>query len=159
MSANVQMTGKEATVVYTDLDTGRILGFGVENAPPPRTVRGLKWKSETIIHARDLDRWADKYRAQYIRDAEVQSVMKLEQERDFRKAMRDAVLDRNRHLDAFNQSVNLKMLAEQDRVYEAILTSRRRAEVCIAAEKYEAGGNEARVALDSPFIKDANAHS
>ena len=31
-SQNVQLTGKERTVVYKDLDSGRILSFGIEGA-------------------------------------------------------------------------------------------------------------------------------
>jgi hypothetical protein len=146
---NVQLTGKEKTVVYRDLDSGRILCFGVEGAPPMGLPRNIRYEAITVLHAHDLDRFMDQYRAQHIRDEETTAINKLEREKGFRKAVRDAVVARNRHLDKWNQDVNLRMLDAQDKMYDRVLTARMRAVPRLAAEMYDAGGDETRIVKDA----------
>ena len=151
---NVQLCGKERTVVYRDLDSSRILGFGIEGAPPINCPEGIRYEMITVLHARDLDRFMDQYREQHIRDEEQAAVKKLERERGFRKANRDAILARNSQLDPFNRAVNLRMLDAQDRMYEETLSRRLKAIPRLAAEMYEAGGDETRIVKDA--LKGSN---
>jgi hypothetical protein len=153
---NVQLTGGEKTVVYQDLDTKRILCFGIEGAAPV-VPPGTRYRSEVLLHARDIERWSKRYQIQCAEDREQATVRRLEAERPFRKAVRDAIVERNSGLDQWNQAINLRMLDAQDTMYERILESRRRAEVCIVAEKYEATSDSVKVALDSPHIRPNNA--
>ena len=90
----------------------------------------------------------DQYRQQHIEDEERAAVSKLERERGFRKAVRDAVIARNAHLDPFNRDVNLRMLDAQDKLYERILSRRMRAIPQLAAERYEEGGDQTRIVRD-----------
>ena len=147
-SANVQLTGKERTVVYRELGTGRILSFGIEGAPPLHVPPGIRYETIPCLHAWELDRFMDQYRQQHIRDEESAAVEKLERERGFRKSVRDAVIARNAHLDSFNRDVNLRMLDAQDKLYERILSQRMRAIPQLAAERYEQGGDDARIVRD-----------
>ena len=146
--SNVQLTGKERTVVYRELGTGRLLCFGIEGAPPLAVPGGTRYETILCLHASDLDRFMDQYRQQHIEDEERAAVSKLERERGFRKAVRDAVIARNVHLDPFNRDVNLRMLDAQDALYERILSQRLRAIPQLAAERYEQGGDDTRIVKD-----------
>ena len=146
--SNVQLTGKERTCVYRDLDSGRILGFGIDGAPPINCPQGIRYETITVLHARDLDRFMDQYREQHIRDEEQAAVNKLERERGFRQANRDAIIARNAHLDPLNRAINLRMLEAQDRMYEETLSRRRRSIPRLAAEMYEQGGDDGRILKD-----------
>jgi hypothetical protein len=149
MPGNVQLTGRERTVVYRELGTGRILSFGIEGAPPLNVPQGIHYETIPCLHAADLDRFMDQYRRQHIEDEERAAVRKLERERGFRMAVRDAVIARNRHLDPFNRAVNLRLLDAQDKLYDQILTQRLRAVPRLAAEMYEQGGDETRIVKDA----------
>jgi hypothetical protein len=147
--SNVQLTGKELTVVYRDLDGGRILSFGIAGAPPIHVPPGIRYETIPCLHARDLDRFMDQYRQQHIDDEERAAVDKLQRESGFRKSVRDAVIARNVHLDAFNQDVNLRMLDAQDKIYDRILNQRLRAIPRLAAEMYDQGGDDTKIVKDA----------
>lgn len=147
--SNVQLTGQERTCVYREIGTGRILSFGISGAPPLNVPEGIRYETVECLHASYLDRFMDQYRQQHIDDEERAAVRKLERERDFRKSVRDAIVARNRHLDAFNRDVNLRMLDAQDKLYERILTQRLRAIPKLAAEMYEEGGDDSRIVKDA----------
>jgi hypothetical protein len=134
--------------VYRELSSGRILSFGIEGAPPINVPEGMRYETVTCLHASDLDRFMDQYRQQHIDDEERAAVKKLEKERGFRKAVRDAIVARNVHLDAFNRDVNIRMLDAQDTMYERILSQRIRAIPKLAAEMYEQGGDDTRIVAD-----------
>ena len=146
---SVQLAGKERTCVYRELGTGRILSFGVEGAPPLHVPPGIRYETVPCLHAWELDRFMDQYRKQHIEDEERAAVEKLERERGFRKANRDAILARNAHLDQFNRDVNLRLLDAQDKIYERILSQRMRAIPQLAAERYEQGGDDTRIVKDA----------
>lgn len=146
--SNVQLTGRERTCVFRDLDTGRILSFGISGCPPLNVPKSIRYETVDCLHASDLDRFMDQYRQQHIDDEERAAVRKLETEREFRRSVRDAVVARNRHLDPFNRDVNLRMLDAQDKMYERILNSRLRAVPKLAAEMYEQGGDDTRILKD-----------
>lgn len=148
---NVQLTGGEATVVYTDLDTGRILAFGPVGARPV-VPAGTRYQSELLAHASDIERWSRRYQIQCQRDRDEAAVNRLESERPFRAALKSAILERNNQLDPWNRDINLRMIEAQDKLYERILESRRKAEVCIVAEKYTADSDSVKMAMDSPLI-------
>ena len=149
MAENVQLSGKERTVVYRDLDSGRILGFGIDGAPPINAPQGIRYETIVVFHAKDLDRFMDQYREQHIRDEEQAVVAKLKREEGFRKANRDAILARNPGLDPLNQAINLRMLEAQDRLYEQTTSRRLRAIPRLAAEMYEQGGDDTRIVKDA----------
>lgn len=149
MSGNVQLTGKEKTCVFRDIDSGRILAFGISGVPPLNVPSGIRWEAVDCLHASDLDRYMNQYRQQHIDDEEHAAVRKLEREAGFRKANRDAITARNAHLDPWNRDVNLRMLEAQDKIYERILSERIRAVPKLAAEMYEEGGDDGRILKDA----------
>jgi hypothetical protein len=66
-------------------------------------------------------------------------------------------MERNQHLDPWNRDINLRMMDAQDKMYDRILESRRKAEVCIVAEKYDENSDSVKMALDSPLLRPNNA--
>ena len=113
--------------------------FGIVGAPPLHVPPGIRYETIECLHASDLDRFMDQYRQQHIEDEERAAVSKLERERGFRKAVRDAVIARNAHLDARNVAINLRMLDAQDQMYDFTLRQRLRAIPKLAAEIVRAG--------------------
>jgi len=146
---SVQLTGKEKTCVYRDLDSGRILSFGISGCPPLNVPQGIRYETIDCLHASDLDRFMDQYRQQHIDDEERAAVKKLQREAGFRKANRDAIIARNHHLDQFNRDVNIRLLDAQDTIYERILNRRLKAIPRLAAEMYEEGGDSTRIVRDA----------
>lgn len=145
---SVQLTGRERTVVYRDLDSHRLLSFGIEGAPPLHVPPGIRYETIPCLHAHELDRFMDQYRQQHIDDEEQAAVVRLQREAGFRKANRDAVIARNAHLDPRNQAINLRMLDAQDKMYAETLSRRLRAIPRLAAEMYEQGGDQTRIVTD-----------
>jgi hypothetical protein len=152
VSNNVQLAGREVSVVWLDADSKRIIGFAPEGARPV-APSGTRLKCYTLLHASELDRWMKKYREQNNRDREEATVRKLESERPMRDAIRAAVLERNNGLDPWNRDINLSMLRSMDTMYERVLNSRRKQEAVLVAEQYEAGKTSADVAADSPIVR------
>jgi len=146
---NVQLTGKEKTVVYRELGTSRILSFGIDGAPPLHIPPGIRYEAVPCLHARDLDRFMDQYRQQHIDDEERAAVDKLQREAGFRKSVRDAIIARNAHIDARNAAINLRILDLQDKMYAETLSRRLKAIPRLAAEMYEQGGDETRIVKDA----------
>jgi len=149
---NVQLSSREATVVYTDLETKRILGFGPEGFPPV-VPPGTKYGTELLLHASDIERKAQQFREQSLRDRQETALRRLEAERPMRESIKAAVRDRNASLPARQRDINNALLKTMDFYYDTAVESRQRQEVCIAAEKYEATKTSGDVALENPKIE------
>lgn len=154
---NVQLTHRERTQVYIEIDTNRILGFAPENARPmlPKDVR---YKTHVCYFASEIEKYAARYREQCLRDAEESTMRKLESERPFRNALRQAVIDRSNNLDPWNRDVNMALLKVMDHFYERALNARMSVEACIAAEKYEESKKSTDIAMESYAIKKGELH-
>lgn len=146
--SNVQLTGKERSCVYRDLDTGRILSVGIDGYPPLNVPAGIRWEAIPCLHAKDLDRFMDQLRQQHKEDEEQAAVRKLEREREFRKSVRDGIIERNKKVDRWNKDVNLAALNAYDKMYDRILNQRIRAIPKLAGEMYEQGGDDSRILKD-----------
>jgi hypothetical protein len=137
---NVQLKQSERSQVYIDTQTKRILGFGPEGAEPSLTSEQKKHLSvEICYHVADIERYMKKFREQSLHDEEEASLRKLERERPIRKALRDAIVERNGHVSPWNQAVNNALIKSMDYYYEQSVSARQRAEVAMMAERYDAG--------------------
>jgi len=135
--------------VYLDIDTRRILAFSPEHAKP-KLPAGIRWRAETCYSAAAIERYASQYREQCRADEEMTSVRRLEAERPFREAVRDSILERNKHCDPRNVALNNALLRTMDHFYMKALNRRKEAEVAITAELYEEKKLSTEIALDSP---------
>ncbi len=149
---NVQLSASERTVVYTDLDTKRILGFSAEGFPPT-VPPGTRYTSELLLHASDIERKAQQFREQSLRDREETSLRRLEAERPMREALKAAVRDRNASLDARNRDINTALLKAMDTYYDMAVEARMRVEVTVPAEKYEATKHASDITLENKKIQ------
>ena len=146
---SVQLTGKERTCVFRDLDSGRILSFGISGCPPLNVPQGIRYETIVCFHASELDRYMNQYRQQHKDDEEQAAVRKLEREKAFRKSVRDGILARNSQLDRWNAAVNIRVLDTWDREYDRILKQKMEAIPRLVAEMYEEGGDQTRIVKDA----------
>ena len=153
MRRHATLGQNERAQVYYDADSGRVLGFGPDGARPMFPL-GTRYRTETLFHASAIERAAQRYRSQSLRDAEEDTLRILEREAPIRKAIRDAVIERNNHVDERNKALNNAMLKVMDFYYEKARSRRLQVEVAIAAERYEAGKSSIDVALESSYLKE-----
>jgi len=149
---NVQLGEAERCQVYIEAETGRILGFGPEGAKPFLPA-GVKVRSQTCYHAREIEKYAHQYRDQCYRDAEQSTLKALEREAPIRKALRDAIVERNRVVDQRNRDLNNALLKVMDFYYDKAKQTRMKREVTIAAERFEAGKLSTDLAEESVYLK------
>lgn len=135
---NVQLTAKEAVKVYVEVETGRILGFSPEHANLLGRPRYIRYTSILLLHARDIEAWVAKYRIQQERDAEESTLRQIEREAPFRKALRDAIRERSKHVNKFNQALNETLVKLMDRRYDQIMQSKAKPVIQGMAESSEA---------------------
>lgn len=152
MAHNVQLSHSERTVCYRDLETKRILGFGPEGFPPAAPA-GVKYTATVCYSAKAIERFAEEYRSQSLRDREETSLRRLEAERPIRQAIKSALAERNNHLDPKNRDYNNAMLRVMDHFYDTAVEARQKVEVCIAAEKYEASKTSGDITLENSKIQ------
>jgi hypothetical protein len=145
MSRNIQLGDQEKSQVYFDADSGRILGFGPLGARPSIPA-GWRYRTHVCLHAWEIERYAKQYREQMLRDEEQATLRSLEKEAPFRNAIRESILQRNRELessgdpsDRRNIRINEALLKVQDTYYQWAKEARSKAEICVTAEKFEAG--------------------
>jgi hypothetical protein len=130
------------------------LGFAPEGSSP--SVLGVRYEAITLLHAKDIEKWSDRFREQSLRDREETSLRRLEAERPFRQAIKDDIRARNSTLDPWNRAINESLIASMDHFYDSAVEARKRVEVCIAAEKYDATKSAAEVTLENPRILGTN---
>jgi hypothetical protein len=149
--ANVQLPSKERTCVFYELDTRRIFGFAPEFAQfqlPP----GVKWRSEVLFTSREIERWAKKYRDQVVRDEEAKAYNQVMREAPIRAAIRNAILERNKHVNNLNRDLNNAFLRLNEERYQGMIAARAKRETFIAAEAWEEGKDSAEIAMEHPFL-------
>lgn len=147
--SNVQLPSKEAVRVFIEIETDRILGFAPENANLLGAA-GIRWKSYTLLHAAEIERWVKKYRIQQEQDAYEATILTMKREERFRKAIRSAIQQRNQHVNQFNRDLNNTLLRLMDERYDRIMKACLAPVVHGMAEAYDAGKSPADVAMESP---------
>jgi hypothetical protein len=151
---NVQLSEKERTVVFVELDSRRILGFGPELAKPS-FPKGVKYTETVLLSAREIENWVGRYREQQIRDAEETTYRQLEREAPIRAAIRKSLLARNASSDVnnYDRALNNVYVRLMDEKYDAMMKAKAKPEVFGMAEAYEEGVDSERIAMDSPYMR------
>jgi hypothetical protein len=144
----VQLTGDEVTCVWTNMRTGRIMGF----APINCTFPGM-WNCMCIPlhHANEISAWADRYRAQQKADFEERQYAQLTKDDAVRKRIREA-------LRARRNVVGPLQRADIDRGLRFLDTIEQRMkpqapEGALLIERCEATKRKEDIALESPAFK------
>ena len=150
--ANVQLSARESVKVYIETGTKRILGFSPAGCSLLQATPGIRYTSETLSHARDIERWVARYREQQDRDAHEKVLLKVQREARFRKALRSAIEARNQHVSPLNRDLNNTFLRLMDEKYDRMIQTMLHPVTHGVAEAYEAGTTTHEVALDSPYF-------
>jgi hypothetical protein len=147
--ANVQLSERERTAVYIDLDSKRILGFAPENATmviPP----GIRYEVKVLYFAKEIERYVAKFREQQDRDLEEKRYRQVMREAPIRKAIADAIRDRNRHVNQWNRDLNNTFIRLNEERYQKMMSAR--PETFLAAEAWEEKKPSEDVALENPAL-------
>lgn len=141
----VQLTGEEITCVWLSMDTRKILGFAPQNCRLPGMERSL---CIPLMHAHEVDRWANEFRAQQAAEFEEKQYKKFMKDSAVRKAIREK-------LRARMQVVQPKQRADIERglkmldALEARIDSRHQ-QGALLVEMYDSSKRKEDIALESP---------
>lgn len=149
---NVQLSSKEAIKVWIEIATDRILGFTPENAKFLGAA-GIRAKSYTLLHAAEIERYVKKYRVQQEEDAYKATILQIQRESRFRKALASSIRDRNQHVNQFNRDLNNTLMRLNDERYDQMMKAKLRPIVHGFNEAYEAGTTVEEFATDSAYYK------
>jgi hypothetical protein len=148
---NVQLTAKEAVKVFVEIGTGRILGFAPEFSRP--LFSGYRYTEHILLHVRDIEIWIARYRVQQERDAEEATYRQIKRESIFRRSLRSAIEERNKHVNAFNRDLNNVLLRLMEEKYDKLMAAKAKPEIHGMAEASEASKTAADFAVESPMYR------
>ena len=116
-------------------------------------VPGVKFRSELLIHAYEIEAWLNKWRAQVKLEAEVRTEQQAQRESSFRSAIASQIRTRNQSLDPWNRDENNRLLAKMDADYARKQKIQMNPQLYGMAESSEADKSGVEVALESPYFK------
>jgi len=149
MSINVQLTQREAPCVYIEIKTGRILGFG-KGGHVPLFALGTMYRVEHPHNISDIDRYMNQFRRQWRVDQEVKIYNQIAKEKPTRDRIKELIRSRSPHIDAINRAQNEAMIRVMDSRYDQAMASKLRKEVCLTAERWDAGKSGEDIAVSDP---------
>lgn len=123
MPGNAQLGEREHVKVFVELGTRRILGIAPANCKLLGAY-GVKYTEETLVHARDIEMWIARLGEQTRRDAEISTVRQIQRESKFRQAIRAKLLERNKHVNKYNQDLTNAFIKLMDQKYDRMLKAK-----------------------------------
>lgn len=151
MLPNVQITGAELTCVWIDNASGEIAGFAPSGFQHPCT---LGTHPIPLYHAWEADKYYERFRLQEAEKFERKQYEKFMREAPVRKALRDKLKERRRHVGPLQRADidrGLKMLD----ALEAKLVMKQQGAALV--EMYDASKRKEDIALDSPAFQSPAA--
>ena len=149
MSGNVQLTAREAPVVYLEVGTGKVLDFG-KAGQTPLFPKGTLYRTEKLYHVSDIDRYMAQYRAQWRAEQEVKIFNQIQKEKPTRDRIKELIRSRSPHIDARNRAANEVMIRVMDAMYDKANANKLRKEVTLTAERWEASKSQEEIAISDP---------
>ena len=150
---NVQLGEREAVRVFTDADTGRILGMAPASIQVPLLPVAIRWRSEVLSHAWEIEAYLNKWRVQVRQEAVFRTERQAQRDSIFRNAIASAIRSRNQSVNQYNRDENNRLLEKMDADYDAKLKKQMSPQLYGVAESSEATKTGAEIALDSPYFK------
>lgn len=141
------------TVVFVDLDTKRILGFGPAGCAPVFPP-GTRYQVKTPFDTHELEKWVKQFHEEGLRDVEEKTMRQVMREAPQRKAIRDALIARSQHLDPLNRDLNMAMLALMDQRYRTAMDQKSKYETFLMAQAYEESKQGEDIALEHPIFHE-----
>lgn len=120
---NVQLTARESVKVFVEVGSKRILGIAPASCKLLGAY-GVKYTEETLVHARDIEKWISRLGEQTRRDAEISTARQIQREKKFRQAIRDKLLERNKHVNKYNQDLTNAFIRLMDQKYDRMLQAK-----------------------------------
>ena len=146
---NVQLTKREAPVVYLEVGTGKVLDFG-KAGQTPVFPKGTLYRTESLLHVSDIDRYIKQYRDQWRADREVKIFNQIQKEKPTRDRIKELIRSRAPHVDQRNRDQNEAMIRYMDARYDATMAAKLKQEVCLTAERFDATRKEQDIAVSDP---------
>ena len=140
------------TVVYCDLDTKRILGFGPEDMAPTFPP-GTRYETKIPFDALELDKWVDKYAEEMKRDVQEKNYRQYLREKPIRDAIYAKLRERNKTLDPINRDLNNAFMLLQDKHYQEMLTAKDKVEHFLVAQGYDESFSGEDLAMENKRVQ------
>jgi hypothetical protein len=153
---NVQLTAREAPVVYLEVGTGRVLDFG-KKGKIPVFPKGTMYSTESLYHVSDIDRYLKQYREQWRTEQEVKIFNQIQKEKPTRDRIKEMIRSRAPHIDALNRAQNEAMIRVMDSRYEAMMAAKLKKEICLTADRWDATNLEQDIAISDPGFKKVHS--
>jgi hypothetical protein len=147
--SNVQLTAREAPVVYLEVGTGKVLDFGKKGQKPVFPA-GTLYITESLFHVADIDRYMKQYRDQWRAEQEVKIYNQIAREKPTRDRIKELIRGRAPHINAINRDQNEAMIRVMDARYEAAMKGKLRKEICMTADRWDATKLEQDIAISDP---------
>jgi hypothetical protein len=149
MPNNVQLTAREAPVVFIEVGTNRILDFG-KAGQRPVFGKGVLYTTVSLYHVSDIDKYMKQYRDQWRADQEVKIYNQIAKEKPTRDRIKELIRARAPHIDAINRAQNEAMIRVMDQRYETAMKNKLRKEICLTADRWDATKLEQEIAVSDP---------
>lgn len=143
---------KVKTVVFVDLDSQRILGFGPEGLNPI-VPAGIRYETKIPFDTIELEKWVNRYRQEQKSDLEEKTYRQFMREAPVRKAMREQLLARNNHVSPANRALNNALADLMDSRYQKTMEHKMKAETFLVAEAHDESKYGEDIACDSPAFR------
>lgn len=140
------------TIVFVEIDTHRILGFGPEGLKPLFPI-GTRYREVHPFDAHEYEKWLKKYRDQAHNDAQEKVRLRTEREKHIRDAIKSAIRGRNLSVNRINRDCNNALIEFMDREYDRVMTHAANPETFGVAEAYEESKAGEDVALEAPMFR------
>lgn len=148
---NTQLGERERSVIFKDLDSKRILGFGPEMLKPVFPA-GVRYTETVITSALEFEKWVKQYREQQERDAEEKTYRQLAREKPIRDSIKAALTARNSSISPANRDLNRVLIRLMDERYDAMMSAKAKPEVYGMAEAYDESHGSEDIALENPLL-------
>lgn len=148
--SNVQLGRGEAVRVFTEADTGRILGMVPAGVKTPLFTVGIRWRSEVLYHVFEIESTLRKWREQVKQEAFIRTERQAKRDAIFRNSLASAL--RALNVDEWNREQNNKALAAMDKKNDEKIKAQLEPKLYGVAEAYEASANSHEIAQDSPYF-------
>ncbi len=146
---NVQLTKREAPVVYLEAGTRKVLDFGKAGLRP-HFPAGTMYITESLYHTSDIDKYMKQFREQWRADQEVKIYNQIAREKPTRDRIKELIRSRAPHINALNRDQNEAMIRVMDARYDAAMKAKLRQEICFTADRWDANKLEQEIAVSDP---------
>lgn len=143
---------KAKTIVFVDLDTKRVLGFGPEGLAPTFPA-GTRYETKIPFDAIELDKWVSRYGEEMRQDLQEKNYRQFLREQSARKAITDKLTEMTEHLDPFKRDFYRATRALQEKRYAQMVQQRDQVEHFLVAQGYDESFSGEDLAMENKRVQ------